>query len=80
MRFTDNQSIKVSRGWHDARRRGNHLATIELDGRTWHIVQLKGDKQPILMMAGTIEATRPKRPRSHAPHSPLIEVSIPTSL
>ena len=79
MRFTDNQAIKVSRGWHDARRRGNHLATIELDGRTWHVVHLIGDKEPTLMMAGTIEAIRPKRPRSHAPRSPLIEVSTPTS-
>ena len=78
MRFTDNQSIKVCRGWQDARRRGNHLATFELDGRTWHIVHLIGNKHPTLMMAGTIEATRPKRPRSHASQSSLIEVLRPT--
>lgn len=61
MRFKKNQPIQVAPGWHDAGRKGIHLATVEYDGRTWHIVQLRGDKSPSLLMLGTIQPVKPLR-------------------
>ena len=71
MRFRKNQSIRVAPGWHDASRKGIYLATIELDGRPWYVVQLESDDEPTLMMPGTIEEAPDKKTNKLPKHLPV---------
>lgn len=72
MIFRRNQSIRVTPGWHDASRKGVYLATIELDGRTWYVVQLESNNDPTLMMPGTIEEAPDKKKNKFPKHLPAV--------
>ncbi len=72
MRFGKYRQIRVAPGWHDALRKGVYLATIELDGRVWHVVQLECDNEPKLMMPGTIEEAPDKKTNKFPKHLPAV--------
>jgi hypothetical protein len=55
MPFNRDQPIIISQGWNAAGRKGKHICTVEVEGRTWHVVALKGDAAPTVLMSGTIE-------------------------
>lgn len=58
MHLRKNQEIQIAPGFQDAGRKGIHLLTLEIHGRTWHVVQLKGEKAPTLQILGSIVAQR----------------------